>query len=575
MSDLIVTYEGLASPPRACAEPPPQPNKPGDKVNDACFFTLPLVEADKPVEKPRLLRFDRRGDNFTLSPQNSPDNLAWAGRHQNLPRITEIVRMAGLMTRTSESMEDFTNKLRFVISQYVISGVVRFPNSGLVRSVREGGDSQMDLANLLLGSFTISTPEAVAKTLGSLMVAKGTLNLEMRERIEWVHSILDLAPHYRSFTNHFVSEAEVARMEELPAARQLNYRDILTYCRKVVIQKWMGQSLQFDKDLQDAFFAFQGLNPNQPIPKLVNNFCGLVEKGLKGLRGPKGGESSYVNDCREGLLLHDLPAEASIPESLRRGMLSKEGLTLLQGHIARESEKAKMSIDWLNQRGRVEEVLRPILKNIKIQFNPPNGDPSLSLEASQLDLELTLMIDAHPTQRREYILASLGLLNRLFGDAAQPGAVRVFYKGGYRQIPWNLDAENRERLRHSMRGIEKRLDVSQRRSDVWLPVVEGMTCVLGAVGLGLSEGLAEVKNRPDLHLGIGTTSAGLLGAGCSSLAAHFILPKLANVRNRYMWEGITAAGGLVLGTGFYLLGSLKGSGPDLSSAKYPVDPYGP
>ncbi len=116
----------------------------------------------------------------------------------------------------------------------------------------------------------------------------------------------------------------------------------------------------------------------------------------------------------------------------------------------------------------------------------------------------------------------------------------------------------------------------RQQSELVLPALEGVVCALGAIGLGLTEGLTAVKQDSSLHLGLGTTAAGLLGAGCGALGAHFILPLFAKnrVRNRYAWEGGAAAAGAALSISFYLLGNLMGSRSG-SPAKYPTDPYGP
>jgi len=111
-----------------------------------------------------------------------------------------------------------------------------------------------------------------------------------------------------------------------------------------------------------------------------------------------------------------------------------------------------------------------------------------------------------------------------------------------------------------------------------LPILEGLVCAVGAAGLLSSHLIPEVGEIPDLQLGLGTASATLAGAGCTSLIGHFLWPEISNdVHNRYLWDGLTGLAGGVIAGGLYFLLSflLGGEGGTNPGMRFPVDPYGP
>lgn len=580
MSDLVVTYDGLSASAKACLEPSPPPKAAGDYSNDACQWTVPLAEVSDSPHNPRLMRFDRRGDQFVPSASNPAELKNWFHQHGNARQVQDIVKIGSLMTRTSDSTDDFSVKLRFLLAQYVLTGVVRYPNLNMAKTLREGGNTQVDLANLLLGSFTMSSPEAVAKTLGALLLARGDRQIgsEARERIQWVISLIDLVPIYNKAVKNFVSEKDLADLDALPVDKARAVKDILSYVRNVILRKWFGLQLDFDKDLQNVFFSFHSVKDEGDLPKQVKTFCSRLELALDGIvrRGPA--EVEFYEDCRQGLLLTDLPAEATIRESLRSRILGERGRGRLQELIRSESEAARMSVAWLHERQRLEDVLKIVLKNVKIDFPPPKGQPRLGLNVDALKLDVELKVDQPSAVRRERILSALVLLLDLFGTDGEIPEPRIFYQGQFQKQPWALNAEEKKTVRDLIKSLRRRLEISQVRTEVVLPVMEGVTCAMGIAGLGLTEGLGAVKQDRNLHLGLGTTSAALLGGGCSALASHFLLPVLAKnrMRNRFVWEGVTAAIGATVSAGIYLLGNLTGSRSAADpSAKYPTDTYGP
>lgn len=578
MPNLWITYEGLQSPPPACAEEPTQAKAKAKKAQDSCFLTIPLLEQEDSKAAPHRIRFDRQDDHFVLSNSNSPEEVTWVGRHQNLDQILDILKLTEDRIRSNGYVSDpQEHSFQLMVAQYVVTGKVRFPGKSYAPEGFNESTAKVHLANFLLGSFAISGKEAIRSVGGALSVFRGgsSLSKEARQRIEWISSILDLLPQYESFRRHFAEEQDVSNFDQLPLVKRGFVADILNYCRKALIYHWMNLPLPYDKDILNAFMAFQALNPKKDEAKMAQEFCSRLSLAFSELPGKHGSQANALSECRVVLRWIALDDEKAIKQSLEGLMLSEVGLQKLQSTVAEASEESRMSVPWLDRRGRMQAVLGALTRHLQVLPNS-NADlpPNLSLDFKPLIMDLTLLTDAHPVQRREYLLAALAVFKSLFGNSENPEPARVFYQGEFHELSWRLPEEGRREIREFSERLERELRVSQRRSDIWLPVLEGATCALGAVGLGLSEGLPSIRNSQNLHLGIGTPSAALLGAGCAALVGHFLLPKMAKVRNRYLWEGVTAGVGGVLSAGFYLLGTLLSQG-DGSTVKFPTDIYGP
>ena len=142
-----------------------------------------------------------------------------------------------------------------------------------------------------------------------------------------------------------------------------------------------------------------------------------------------------------------------------------------------------------------------------------------------------------------------------------------------------MSEEDRALLRQFRRSLESRVEISHDQSDLILPIVEGAVCAIGVAGLLSSHLIPELGESPDLQLGLGTGSATLAGAGCTSLLGHFLWPAITNdVHNRYLWEGLTGLGGGIVAGGLYFLLSFFLRGDNMSpepGMRFPVDPFGP
>jgi len=299
MSDLIVNLDGIQAPPQACAEKPSVPNQPAKNWEDPCQIILPLADDEHPLDTARPIRFDRQGDTFILSPKNSAENLSWVKRHVNVGSLVDILRMTEVMSRTAQTVALASHRIRIMIAQYILTGAVRFPGEGIAKFASEKGDSQLKLANWLLGSFTVSDPEAVASALGGISVFRGdkTMTRDSRERMEWVLAIMDYVPYYRAFTSHFLSEVQLANMEWLPLEEQAAIRSLLSLGRQVVINHWQGGAISWGPMFWEAYQGYRSLNPSSP-QQAAAGFCRNLEGALKELKAVTGSERELMAQCK-------------------------------------------------------------------------------------------------------------------------------------------------------------------------------------------------------------------------------------------------------------------------------------
>lgn len=575
MSDLILSYDTLTVPPVACTESPPE----SSRVRDGCYFNLGFVDDSNPAATPRVVRFDRVGDQFVLSSSNSDAVRGWFESHTNTLAIFDAVRLTSAMLRgfprdfSAESM-----RVLFVISQFISTGEVRTSPRGEVSLDRS------EMANALLYIFTENAEEVLGPVLGQLQVARRSswLSDEGVERIRWVTSILDLVPSYRLMRGAFIDEAELDRWASLPVDRRNYLDELMSYLRFVIIADAADLPLRFSQDLLTAHDAYVELYENDIEAGRRPEFCAALAQSLETLRGERGGATTFISDCREALRLRDLNPETALRESLSGSLLESAGLRAMQEAIAEESAEANMSLEWLLQRdeaehGRIGEILSAVFRHIEVRY-PEDAEalPTLHMDVAALRLELTTLFDANASTRREYLLAALAVLRRLFGrDGAAPAA-RVFVRDAFQEVSWDFSDEELAQLRRFIEGVESSRVASHEASDLWLPVLEGAVCAVGIGGLFATELAPELRGDEDLHLGLGTTSAGLTGLGCSSLMGHFFWPEIGEVHNRYLWEGLTGLGGALVGIGIYLLAQfLNPNPPPNPGMRFPVDEYGP
>lgn len=592
MSDLLFAPNGLTSPPDACYEAPPTATR-GVVPPDACHMDIPFVEEGALASR-RVVRFDRSGDQFILSPSNGLEIREWFEGHANTSQVYTTLRLFNGMIRVPNfRLSPQATHLVLLLAQYVANGSVTEVIDGSAASFHD-----QDVAQGLLQIFADNSESILGPFLGQLQVMRrgSWLSAEALERLRWVTSMIDVVPQYRSFRLHLLSESDLEHPE---AARLENVTTLVSFAAGVVAADTLTRPLRYNQDFLAANDAYLALYGSEIEAGRRPDFCTALEEALSELRGARGGaDGRFLRECRLALTLREQDPSEALLETFRSALTGEDGLGILQELIADESREANMTVDWLAQRGdadaygRIGEILRVVIRHLRVEFvaaedseildpDAPGGadandsSPLLTLDVPSLRTELLTLLDANPTTRREYLLAAIAILRRL----ARPGSestVRVFSRDQFLEV--GLSDENRAELRRLLAFLEGQRETSQERSDILLPIMEGVVCAVGGAGLALSEALPEIRRDGDLRLGIGLPSAGLIGAGCTSLIGHFIWPEVAEPRNDYLWDGVTGLIGAALGVGTYLLIHFLGGGNPMAmdpGDRFPVDPYGP
>ncbi len=589
MSNLTVTYEGLTAPPEACSSAPPEAPAPDSKSKqapkappDECSVVLPLaLEGDKSGgAKP--IRFDRNKDQFVLSSNNTAENLTWVGKQKNLSDVLEILRVVETTLRVraaAVSAPEF--ELMLTIAQYVATGKVNL--DAPVGFPKEEKFQRERLASFLLETFTLAKDEASGKLVGGInvLVTDKRLSEEGKKRAKWLLEVYALREKYRGFRDLFVDAAEADQWHKLSDKKRKNHYDVLLrYLRPTVVSYWtQNPQPHFREEFFEAFQSWSRLHPEVEADKAPEVFCAKLEEGLKALAGERGLPERFVDDCRFALRLMEMRGdkEKALRLSLREYAIGTSSHALLGRAIAEESKEANMTPAWLKDRGRFSEIYKLIDHHLKIELPQKAGDPpKIGLDVPALEISLNVAVDGHLTARREYILATLAVLRRLFGESGAAPTPRVFWDGEFKSVPWQLSTGETQELRDYITRMSKEFHVSQKRSDTWLPLAEGGLCLAGGIGLGVGLGTGLGDDSPGLRDGLMIGGSGAMGAGCGALAGHYLWPKLnkSKVRNHYIWDGLTGAGGAVVGIGLYfLVRSIAGDRG--SPVKYPVDEYGP
>lgn len=581
MSDLLVTYEGISLPPKACSEaPPPEVSPIPDKKSgtkdpvaslDGCSIQLPLFSSDEGDGKSRFIRFDRKKDHFVLSSSNTADNLTWVGKRSNLSEILDVLRVLEGTLRKAEVESTEVYSMKLSIIQYLVTG--RVVLHGSEEKNLKKARTEVDLAERMLEIFSISPDQAIANFIGPINVfrADASLSEAVKDRIRFLNQILDLKPKYRNLRANFADPLALDSWLQLKGEERKKYQELLTFLRQTVVNESLSKPLRYDATFDASYRAYLALHPDKAEKDGKDAYCKALETGLTELRGQRGLVKDWIEECRAAMDWSVLAEDEALRKSMRYAFLSESARPLLEQAINGESSKANMKVDWLADRGRFADAYRLLEDQIKIDAK--SDSPSLSLDPAALKIQLNVWIGGNLIKRREYLLAALALLRRTFGESGTPGAIRLFYRNQFVQGEWVIDSKALKAIRDYQDELSKELQLSQVHSDIWLPVAEGAACAAGVVGLGFSENYGGFDRRPDLKMGVGGISAGLAGAGCSSLAGHYLWPKLGKVRNRYLWEGLTGVAGLALGVGVYFFArSFRDNG---DRTKFPVDEYGP
>lgn len=587
MSNLTVTYQGLTAPPEACSSAPPQAPAADPKSKqtpktptDECNIVLPLIADDEKTPTTHFIRFDRSQDQFVLSSGNSAENLTWVGKQKNLTDVLEILRVVETTLRIrAQAIDSDEFELMLTLSQYIATGAAQV--EAPVGFPKTEGFSRERLASYLLEVFTLAKDESAGKWTGAINVlaTDKRLSEEGKKRARWILDVFELREKYRSLRDLFTDPTEAAQWHKLSdKKRKADYDTLLRYLRPLVVSFFtQNPQSHFREEFFAAYQAWTHLHPEMEIEKTPTLFCAKLEEGIKALAGARGLPDSFIDDCRMALRLMDMRSdpEKALRFSLREFAVGSPGHALLGRAIAEESKEANMKPAWLRDRGRFSQVYHLMESNLKIEVPTHEEEtPKISLDIPALKIALNVALDDHLTERREYLLATLALLRRLFGESGAVPQLRIFHNGEFRSLAWQLNAGEIQELREYARKIAKSLRASHKLSDTWLPLAEGGLCLAGGLSLGLGSRLGE--NSITLHDGLMLGGSSLAGAGCGALAGHYLWPKLQKkpVRNHYIWDGLSGAGGAVIGIGLYFLVRSIAGNPG-SPVKYPVDEYGP
>ncbi|MCC6273524.1 MAG: hypothetical protein IT572_08660, partial [Deltaproteobacteria bacterium] len=517
-----------------------------------------------------------------LSSNNTAENLTWVGKQKNLSDVLEILRVVETTLRVrAAAVSPYEFELMLTIAQYIATGKVNF--EAPVGFPKEDKFQKERLASYLLETFTVTKDEGTGKLVGGInvLVTDKRLSEEGKKRAKWILEVFELRDKYRGFRDLFVDSKEADQWHKISdKKRKSDYDALLRYLRPMVVSYWtQNPQPHFREEFFEAFQAWSRLHPEVEADKAPAAFCAKLEEGLKALAGARGLPDKFVEDCRFALRMseHRGDKEKPLRLSLREHAIGTSAHALLGRAIADESKEANMTPAWLKDRGRFSEIYKLIDYHLKIELPLKAGDPpKIGLDVPALEIALNVAVDGHLTERREYILATLAVLRRLFGESGSVPATRVFWDGEFRSVPWQLSAGETQELRDYIEKTSREFRVSQKHSDTWLPLAEGGLCLAGGIGLGLGLGSGLGKDSPGLRDGLMIGGSGAMGAGCGALAGHYLWPKLSKskVRNHYIWDGLTGAGGALVGVGLYfLVRSIAGDRG--SPVKYPVDEYGP
>jgi len=577
MSDLRIYVDNtetsvqLPAPASCESQPPPAGRR------DTCSITVPLT-LDVPNPPPvHQITFDRQGDQFVLSPSNSAENLTWVSSQGNLQGVRDILHMTGSLIRyagRNAATDRYSVGFYLWIGRYLGTGLVQQDNN-------HPRIAELDMTSILLEYFSFQRSRDLAPMIGAINLFRREpgLSEDVRQRISEVTSLLDLAAPFHTFTSHFITEQDAANLNHLSNQAYERYARLWSFLRRSFVAISQNRPLSYDTHALEAVNAYQEMFGSEIRPGQRPTLCAALEAAVAERAGSQEAATRLMGECQEGFALAARPAEEALRESLRRSLVNPAGLAQLQSVIASESSAANMRIDWLHGRGAFGQVFASVLENI--QVNPSAGTeaaPTLSFNVAAFQQRFRLM--ASLTDRGEYDLSALALMRRLFGTEGAPPPIRVFANGRFQEVSWVISEENLRQLRSLISFASTRRQSSASFANTGMPIVFGSTCVLGAGGLVLSQTLQPITSNRGLQLGLGTTSAGLTGAGCLGFAGHYFWPAVVprSVHNRYAWDLGSSAVGSGIGIATYLLINLLSGGhpmPDNPAMRNPVDPFGP
>lgn len=575
---------------------------------------------DEPQDTYRL-RFDRKVDGeatrFELSIKqdvgsgevaNSQEAINWFFQHTgSLNAVLDTVRVMGTtldaagVRSPSDSQRSTNATFPLVIANYIVTGRVVFPGD----QEKRAGESQWkprstsDLEEKLLDVFANSPQSSVQDFIGKIGYFKADkiLSPEARNRAVHVDNVLIQVPRYKQFLNKIVPEEIQNELDLDDPVTKVQFNHLQSFVAKVIINLNLGKYFLYDEDTYLASEAFKALVGEGDKKK---DFCLALkhaEQSVNPHRNSKLGEY-FLDECRSGLKLSQMPTEKAAKESIRHYLKSARGLKDIKDTIPREVRKSRMTPDWLAKRGQIGRVTQLLLDHTQIKVTyaprlseqegpqlPGTPEPEktvkrleVKVDGEALQTAFKLLIQSEKTRKhREPLMATLGVLRFLFGKNARNDTVTVLLNGEYQEVPLKYD---RGAIQEAIRRVEQDLKSSFVRSEVVWPIVQGVSGGLGVTALGLGLGLKQAPKPARQGLFIG---------GCS--AAGFALGSLVNrskrAKNKHIWGAVGGTVGMVLLGGACTAVSLTtnitgggggggpGNGMDPDDMRNPVDEYGP
>lgn len=554
----------------ACAEAPPT----APRATDACRMSVAVTTEGANPPAPRLIQFERQGDAFVLSNQNSAENLTWVSSSQNVSSVLRTLRVTSNLIRSMGRGSNNNASLSYFlwVSRYIVTGVHQ--HDSLPSTPSRLGDINMN--EMLIELFSGSGSRGMVNLIGGLNVLRREpwIDEQARSRITSLTNLLDAIPIYQGLTQHFLNDEQVRLVGNLSNTQITQAAQIYQFLRRLAIAFHEGRPLRFDRTALEAYRAYNAFYAREIGSGSQPEFCAALEAGLREV-GREGTAANFLGECRSALAWAEASPDQALRESARNTLTSSAGLQLLQQAIADESRTANMRVDWLSGRMAYRGVLDALLN--RISLSGPEGQRRLHFDIASFaaDLRRLTML----TSRGEYDLSALAFLRRLFGTEGEAPALRVFSDGVIGDVPWGLSAEDLTQIRGLQVSLRGRRDSSAGFAQVGMPVLLGTGCALGVTGAVLSETLPALRSNSAAQLGIGVPSAAIGGAGCFGLAGHYLWPAVVPnaVHNRYAWDIGSSIGGSLIGTGTFLLIHFLTQGNRMvdPAQRNPTDPFGP
>jgi len=552
----------------SCADAPPtQP-----RAVDTCRMGVALTTVGENSPPPRIIYFDRQGDQFALSPQNNAQNLTWVSSNQNLQGVLTTVRLASSLVRTMGRASTNADTMSYFLwlSRYIVTG--NFQHDGASPL-----SPDLDINEMLIDIFSGSGGRGMVNLIGTLnlMRRETWVSEEARERIRSVTAILDSVPTYQAIVNHFFP-GDHARYQNLTETQFTNLARVFQLIRRLTITVREGRPLRFDRAALIASRAYAEFYRAEIASGTRPEFCSALESALREQGGNSAPGAAFVSECRRALTWAEGPPDQAVRESARLALTDAAGMQRLQQSIASESALANMRIEWLSRRSAFGQVLDALLRRISLATGTAEGQPRLRFDVAgfQADLRRLTML----TSRGEYDLSALAFLRQLFASSGEATSFRVFAEGLVGDVPWQLSPQELSQIRALQASLQSRRVSSTDFSNLGMPVLLGGICAVGVGGIVLSQTLPALRSNSSAQLGVGLASSGLAGGGCLGLGGHYFWPATLPraVHNRYAWDLGTSAVGSALGIGTYLLiHFLSGGRPIDPGQRFPIDSFGP